>query len=340
MQGFRVIKAGIFDTIQDLGRYGFQRFGMPTSGAMDTYALRIGNILLENPQNEAGIEISSPGLTLEILTNTIISITGANLSPTINGNPIPMWEVISVKKGDIISFTKRKNGVYAYLLIAGGIDIPLVLGSKSTYTRGKIGGIDGRPLKSKDIININPPTGKDIIGRKVSDQFIPTYKDEEEIRVMMGPQDDYFTDNGISTFLNSIYEVTPNSDRMGYRLKGEKIEPKKGVDITTDGIPQGSIQIPGDGMPIVMLRDCQTTGGYAKIATSISIDIDKLTQIRPGGEIKFEKISLDKAHNLLHEREKLINNLTFKRINTINNKRTFKVRIKNKIYNVEIEEVK
>lgn len=345
MEGFKVIKLGIFDTIQDLGRFGFQQYGMPVSGAMDSYALRIGNRLLGNNENEAGIEISTPSLSLEVLNQTVIAITGADFNPTINNSFAPMWEALEIKKGDIISFNQTKNGCRSYLLVAGGIDIPMVLGSKSTYTRGKIGGLEGRPLKKLDVINIGKPDQKlqNIIGRKVSANNLPTYLEENEIRVILGPQDDHFTKDGLCTFLNSFYEITANSDRMGYRLKGPKIKSKNGSDIITDGIPLGSIQVPRDGMPIIMLVDRQTTGGYAKIATVISVDIDKLAQMRAGNKIKFIKVNLEEAHRLFRERENNIINMQFEKRENIrfepDNARIFNVKIEDKVYKVEIEEI-
>lgn len=345
MEGFKVVKSGIFDTIQDLGRFGFQQYGMTVSGAMDSYALRIGNRLLGNEENEAGIEISTPGLSLETINRTVIAITGANFNPTINNSPAPMWEAIEVKKGDIISFNQTKSGCRSYLLVAGGIDVPIILGSKSTYVRGKIGGLKGRPLKKADIINIGKTNQElqNIIGRRVSANNLPDYYEENEIRVILGPQDDYFSNEGIHSFLNSFYEINANSDRMGYRLKGPKIKTKNGSDIITDGIPLGSIQVPQDGMPIVMLADRQTTGGYAKIATVISVDIDKFAQMKPGNKIKFTQVNLEEAHLLLGEREKKITEMQFEKKNTPESKsgnvRVFKVKLEEKIYQVEIEEI-
>jgi len=345
MEGFKVIKSGIFDTIQDLGRFGFQQYGMPVSGAMDSHALRIGNRLLGNKENEAGIEISTPGLSLEVLNQTVITITGANFNPTINSSPAPMWETIEVKKGDIISFKQIKNGCRSYLLVAGSVDVPIILGSKSTYTRGKIGGLKGRPLKKADVINIGETNQElqNIIGRKVASIDIPDYHEENKIRVVLGPQDDYFTKDGLHAFLNSSYEITVNSDRMGYRLKGPKINNKHGSDIITDGITLGSIQVPRNGMPIVMLADRQTTGGYAKIATVISVDADKFSQMKPGNKIKFTQINLEEAHRLLGEKEKNITEMQFEKKETTElksaNVRIFKVKLKEKIYKVEIEEI-
>ena len=345
MEGFKVVNSGIFDTIQDLGRFGFQQYGMPVSGAMDTYALRIGNRLLGNEENKAGIEISIPGLSLEVLSRTVIAITGANFDPTINNSPAPMWEAIEVKKGDIISFDQIKSGCRSYLLVAGGIDIPIILRSKSTYVRGKIGGLKGRPLKKADIINIGKTNQElqNIIGRKVSVNNLPAYHRENEIRVILGPQDDYFTKDGLHAFLNSSYEITVNSDRMGYRLKGPKIESKGGSDIITDGIPLGSIQVPRNGMPIIMLADRQTTGGYAKIATVISVDVDKFAQMKPGNKVKFTQVNLEEAQQLLGEREKKVTEMQFKKKETTEpkhgNTRVFKIKLEEKIYKVEIEEI-
>jgi len=316
--GFKVIKSGIFNTVQDLGRFGFQQYGMPVSGAMDSCALRIGNRLLGNKEDEAGIEVSTPGLALEALDQTVITITGANFNPTINNSPVPMWEAIEVKKGDIITFNQIKSGSRSYLLVAGSVDVPIILGSKSTYGRGKVGGLKGRPLKKSDTINIGKTNQElqNIIGRKVSVKNLPAYHEENKVRVILGPQDDYFTKDGLHAFLNSSYEITVNSDRMGYRLKGPKIESKNGSDIITDGIPLGSVQVPRNGMPIVMLADRQTTGGYAKIATVISVDIDKFAQMKPGNKVKFTQINLEEAHLLLGEREKNITEMQFEKKET------------------------
>lgn len=345
MEGFKVINPGIFSTVQDLGRFGFQQYGMPVSGVMDSYALRIGNRLLGNKENEAGIEISTPGLSLEVLSRTVIAVTGANFNPAINNIPAPMWEAIEVKKGDIVSFHQIENGCRSYLLVVGGIDVPIVLGSKSTYVRGKVGGLKGRPLKKSDTINIGKPNHglQNIFSRKVATIDIPDYCEENEIRVIPGPQNDYFTKDSLSTFLNSFYKITVESDRMGYRLKGPKIESKNGSDIITDGIPLGSIQVPRNGMPIVMLADRQTTGGYAKIATIISIDVDKFAQMKPGNKVIFTQINLEKAHLLLNEREKNITEMQFEKKETaklkLGDTRIFKVKLKEKIYKVEIEEI-
>ena len=345
MEGFKILKSGIFDTIQDLGRYSSQQYGMPISGAMDSYALRIGNRLLGNKENKAGIEISTPGLSLGVLNQTVIAITGANFNPTINNSPAPIWEALEVKKEDVISFNQTKSGCRSYLLVIGGIDVPIVLGSKSTYVRGKIGGLKGRPLRKSDIINIGLPNQEiqKIVGRRVPAHNIPIYQKENEIRVILGPQDDYFTKNGLHTFLNYFYEITVNSDRMGYWLKGPKIESKKGSDIITDGIPLGSIQVPNDGMPIIMLADHQTTGGYAKIATVISVDIDKFAQMKPGNEIKFIKVNLEEAEQLFYKREKNISNMYFIKKESIEskptNRRIFNVKLEGKNHKIEIEEI-
>lgn len=345
MKGFKVIKAGICDTIQDLGRYGFQQYGIPISGAMDSFALRIGNRLLRNKEDEAGIEISSPGLSLEVLNQTAITITGADSKPTINHSSVSMWEAIVVKQGDRISFNQIKNGSRSYLLVAGGINIPTILGSKSTYISGKIGGLMGRQLRKNDTINIGKSNYKlqNIIGRKISSSYLPVYAKENEIRVILGPQDNYFPKDGLHTFLNSFYMITVNSSRMGYRLEGPKIASKEGSDIITDGIPLGSIQVPNDGMPIVMLADHQTTGGYAKIATVISVDIDKFAQMNPGDKVKFTQTNIEKAHQLLRERESNITNMKFENEETTKLKpchtRIFNVKIQDKIYRVEVEEI-
>lgn len=306
MEALEVIYPGAFTTIQDLGRYGYQKYGVSISGAMDKFSFRVSNILVGNAENEAAIEVTLIGPKLLALENLIISITGADLSPQINGFSVPNWCALEIKKGDIISFGKPQSGCRAYIAVAGGIDFPIVMGSRSIHTRSQLGG-NGRALIKGDIIGIkNRIRGDRALSRCLPSDYIPIYDKEWHVRVIMGPQSEYFTRSGIYVFLNSEYEITSQADRMGYRLKGPKIEHKAGADILTDATPPGSIQVPGDGMPIILLADAQTTGGYAKIAVVITSDQYQLGQAKPGDKIKFSKIRIGEAHRLLKEEEEKI----------------------------------
>jgi antagonist of KipI len=307
MHAFEVILPGAFTTVQDPGRYGYQKYGVSISGAMDRFALRVANLLVGNEEGEAAVEATVNGPKLKALGNMRMAITGADLSPEIDGEPAPMWRAFHVPEGSVLSFGPPKSGCRAYLAVSGGIDFPMVMGSRSIHTRSNLGG-EGRVLAKGDLIKIKDSgvwVQKPGV-YQLTEDLVPFYGRQWEVRVVMGPQNDYFTRRGIETFLSSEYEITPQADRMGYRLKGPKIGHKSGADILTDATPPGSIQVPGDGMPIILLADGQTTGGYSKIATVISVDQDLLAQARPGDRVRFQKITITEAHRLLEEVEKRI----------------------------------
>lgn len=312
---FEVIKPGLQTTVQDLGRTGFQRHGIVVSGAMDSYALIMANFLVGNVKNAAGLEITLTGPKLYVKKSCIIAITGADMSPMINREPVPMWTNIRVEKDSIIEFGSLKSGCRAYLAVNGGIDVPVVMGSRSTYLKAKIGGYEGRALKSGDILS----TGEDYVvspsklknRRRLSYELIPTYTKEIQLRVMKGPQWDMFKKESQEQFFSSNFLVTNQSDRMGYRLTGTTLELKSAKEHITDPIPLGSIQVPSNGEPIILLADRQTTGGYPKIATIISVDISKVAQAKPGDIIHFTPIEIEESHKLLREENRVIELLKF-----------------------------
>ena len=306
---FKVLKAGLFTTLQDKGRYSYQRFGMSVAGAMDGFALRIANLLVGNDQYEVALESTFLGPTLEFEEHDVISITGADMSPKINGNPIPMWMSIYVKPGDKLSFSGVKSGLRSYIAFSRKLDVPLIMGSRSTFTRGKIGGYEGRKLNDNDKIKFRDKELSLSKGSFIKKDWIPVYKKEETIRVILGPQDEFFMDDSIEVFLNSTYTITNEADRMGYRLDGEKIVHKVGADIISDGIVFGSIQVPGHGMPIIMMADRATTGGYTKIATVITPDLSVLAQMAPGSKINFSQITIQEANNLYRANEAKIKDI-------------------------------
>jgi antagonist of KipI len=297
MKIFKVIKSGLFSTIQDSGRIGYQNEGVVVSGAMDPFAHKVGNILVGNNRNSASLEITMMGPTLQVLKGSVISICGANLSPKIDGKPIANWKTVKIEKDQILSFGQPVNGIRAYIAVSGGFDVPEVLNSFSTYAKGKIGGFKGRTLNENDIIEANDPV-KSKLGIGLSWEIIPDYDPKEPVRVIPGPNTSRFTPNGIKTFLNSQYRITNAADRMGYRLDGPPIKHIDNADIISDAANIGTVQVPKDGKPIILMSDHQTTGGYTRIANVISIDIPLIAQRYPGQTIYFKKISIEKAQSL------------------------------------------
>lgn len=285
---FKVLQSGLFTIIQDLGRFGFTDRGYTPSGAMDEYAYRWGQKLLDN-HNANALEIMA-GLKLHVTQSTQIAVTGADLGLTINGVLVPIWRTHMVKAGDILFFEKRISGQRAYLAIKGGFSIPKIYGSYSITPKEGIGtrlqrgdslfGTDGFSLAS--------------FGTKVSDSYIPNYTNQLTLRVLLSYQQDYFTKSEKAKFFSSEYKVTLQSDRMGYQLQGTPITPST-ERLISEGIAFGSIQIPKDGQPIILLKERQTIGGYPKIGTVLPIDCFKLAQMPFGGRVQFEPIGIEEA---------------------------------------------
>lgn len=305
-----VIESGIFTTVQDLGRYGYQRYGVPVSGALDQFALRVANLLVANAEGDAGLEMTLIGPRIRFLADTVIAVTGGDLGPLVDNQPIPCWQSVAVTRGGVLSFAGPRDGIRAYLAVAGGINVPPVLGSRSTYTRSRLGGLAGRALASGDRLPVSQRgTLPRVAGRELRVQNIPAYGNDHALRVLMGPQDDAFTERGIKTFLSSTYSITPASDRMGSRLEGPAIEHKTGADIVSDGTPFGAVQVTGEGLPIVLLADRGTTGGYTKIATVISVDLAGIAQAQADDTVRFHSVSLEEAHRALRGQERVIEEL-------------------------------
>ena len=297
MSSIDVINGGILTTIQDSGRYGYQELGIPTSGVMDDYNYRLANILVGNKLDEAVFEMTFFGPTLKFNENLIIAITGSNMNPKINGELAPMYETIKVKKGDTLQFGKVNEGIRSYLAFGGSIDVPFVNGSKSTHIKTKMGGIEGRALKAKDEINIEKSKEKTM--RKIPEKYLPIFSHCNILRIVLGPQDDYFTEKGIhDLFRSGGYQVTKDFDRMGIRLKGTAIEHKETADIISDGTTFGSIQVPANGQPIILVADRQTTGGYTKIGNVITADLYKLAQMTFLDKVLFQEVTIEEAQKL------------------------------------------
>lgn len=294
MRLFKVNKPGLFTTVQDLGRFGFQRYGVPVSGAMDSFAFTLANYLVGNRSNDACLEITLLGPELEFLSDGWVAITGANLSPALNGEEVACWQTLAAHNEDVLSFRQPQCGCRAYLAVRGGINVPLVMNSRSTYVRGGFGGFRGRQLKMGDVVE-GFETGRLKKSFRLPKELVPFYPNELEVEVVFGPQSEYFTNEGREAFLSSDYVVTVESDRMGYRLDGSKVERKGSLDMVSDAIPVGSIQVPESGKPIIMMRDAQTTGGYPKIGVVTTPDVSLLGQVKPNDKVKFLQISPSRA---------------------------------------------
>jgi biotin-dependent carboxylase-like uncharacterized protein len=302
----KVLEPGLMTTVQDNGRNGYYALGMPPSGAMDKYAFKVANLLVGNNESAAVLEATYLGPKLEFQQSTFIAITGGEIPPKINGESIPLWQAVAVNEGDILSFEFVKSGARIYIAIAGGIDVPIKMGSRSTYTLCGIGGFEGRALKEDDVLHI----GKDHVQQPnlqsaLPDELIPTYGKTHEIRVVMGLCSYRLTEESKQRFFNTEWTVTPDANRVGYRFKGEPLDfvPREqpfgaGSDpsnVTDLGYPIGSIQVPAGIEPIALLNDAVTGGGYATIGTIISIDLFKMGQIKSNEKVKFVSVSLDQA---------------------------------------------
>jgi biotin-dependent carboxylase-like uncharacterized protein len=298
-----VVDPGPMTTIQDLGRVGAQRLGIPPSGAMDRPSMVLANRLVGNDPNAACLEATVRGPELQMIKETCVAVTGGQASPRLNSHPMPMWTAVCVAPGDRIVVGTAVKGCRLYLSVAGGINVPIVLGSRSTYVRGRLGGLEGRSLRHGDLIAAGPshlPLEK-LAGQSVTSQAAPF--GEMTLRVILGPQDHAFTPEGLRSFFSEPYRITPHSDRMGCRLTGPFIQHARGHDIISDGTAWGSIQVAGDGQPIILLADRPTTGGYPKIATVISVDLSSVAQARPGEHVRFQAVGLEEAQRLLREQE-------------------------------------
>ncbi|CAG7624235.1 5-oxoprolinase subunit C [Paenibacillus solanacearum] len=322
-----ITKPGLLTTVQDIGRFGAQKYGVIVGGAMDAAALRIANLLVGNDEGEAGLEITMLGPEMILDRAMTISICGGDLSPKLDGEPVPMWRTVFAAKGSCLQFGTLKQGCRAYLAVGGGLDIPVQMGSRSTYLRAGIGGFQGRALRAGDRIPLRVPSHR---SRKwlgamalasggarfaasrwsVSHDLIPPYAESPAtIQVLAGQEIHLFREESVHAFFNATYTVLPQSDRMGYRLTGETLELKERKEMISSAVTFGTIQVPSDGKPIVLMADRQTTGGYPKIAQVITADLPLLSQVNLGGRVRFCLVSLREAQKAYVMREQAIQTL-------------------------------
>lgn len=301
MGNIEVINGGILTTVQDFGRYGHQEIGISVCGVCDDYSARIANALVGNDLNEAVLEMTYFGPTLKFNEDMVIALTGADFNAKLNNEAIETEKSYEVKAGDVLKCGSAKEGMRGYIAFGGVVDVPVVNNSKSTHIKTKMGGFKGRALKAKDELNVivNKDATKDKI---LPEEFKLKISKFNILRVVLGPQDDYFTEKGIHTlFTSGGYQVTKDFDRMGIRLKGTKIEHKETADIISDGTALGSIQVPSNGEPIILFVDRQTTGGYTKIGTVITADLYKLANMKFLDKVLFQEVSIEGANKLAIE---------------------------------------
>jgi len=308
VETLEILSPGPLTTVQDLGRFGYGRYGVAPSGAVDTFALRIGNLLVENQEDEACIEITLFGLKVKALRDLSIAVTGADLTAFLDDTPVDMWRAQTMKRGQVLAFRGHKRGCRAYLALGGGITVAPVMDSRSTNLGSRFGGLDGRPLRKGDIISSDSPSLHLRTKYRAFDrELIPSYPEQRGLRVVPGPQDDHFTRETKQTFFHSVFTVSSQSNRIGIRLEGPPLQAKAGLEtsIISEGVASGTIQVPGDGLPIIILGET-VTGGYRKIATVITADLPSLGQLKPADKVNFCMVSMDEAYEAIKKAEEMI----------------------------------
>ena len=303
-----IITPGLLTTVQDFGRVGVMKNGFTQNGAMDRYSMTVANRLCGNCDSAPVLEMTVLGVTARFTQDTVVCVSGADFGAKINDKPIKRNKAYKINKGDILSMGAAKSGMRAYLAVAGGIVGEYVFGSASTNLKFAFGGHFGKKLQSGDVLSIG--TGAFPLG-DIDKWEIPEseYSKDAQLRVVLGPQNDMFTDEDIRLFLSQEYKVTSQSDRMGIRLSGEPLKSKNGMDIISDGIVFGSVQVPNSGEPIILMADHQTTGGYAKIATVISVDLPRASQLSAGNTVRFKSVTVEEAEQEAKKQKRFFDNL-------------------------------
>ena len=304
--GLKVLSPGLHSTVQDLGRLGYQNIGVPVSGALDGFGLRLANALVGNPQGMAALEILASGLTLEGAADSArLALVGTGASLGIRGeNPrvVAAGQSVTVQRGDVVQIALGRQSACCYLAVEGGIAVPKILGSASTYVRAALGGLNGRALQRGDVVPLVLGCASERTELRAPEP--PPATEDRPIRVVLGPQQKHFRKEAFATLLDAEFRVSKDTDRMGMRLDGPLLRHRRGWDIVSDAIATGSIQVPGSGQPIVLLADHQTTGGYPKIATVVSADLPRLGRCRPGDPLRFVSVELEAAEDMCREAER------------------------------------
>jgi biotin-dependent carboxylase-like uncharacterized protein len=303
----RILEGGLQTTVQDAGRFSWYHIGMPPSGAMDQFSFRVGNRLVGNGDDAAALEITFAGPTIESTEDAVFTVTGADLPVKVNGRRVPRWVTHQLRAGDRVECGEVERGVRAYLCVSGGIAIPPLLGSRSTYLLARFGGVEGRRLQAGDVLPVGESSAESdrLVGRNIPSRFLPELPRDIELRIIMGLCSYRLSEDSIEEFLRAKWEVSTEADRVGYRLRGATFrfkdrtapfgagsDPSNVVDV---GYPVGSIQVPGGQEAILLMRDAVTAGGYATIGTVIQSDLDLLAQAPPRSNVRFRAISVDDA---------------------------------------------
>jgi biotin-dependent carboxylase-like uncharacterized protein len=313
-----VVKPGLSTTVQDAGREGYYNLGIPPSGALDGFSSAAANLLVGNDAGLAGLECAYLGPELRFGSDAVVAVAGAELTPRVDGEERPLWEAFEVPAAGVLSFAHLRGGARAYVAVAGGIDVPKVLGSRSTYALGSLGGFSGRALAAGDTLPVGPVAGSPS-STAVPEALRPAFATELEVRVVMGLYDHLLTEDGRRTFRETVWTLTPTADRVGFRYKGSKLgllereqpfgagsDPSNIVDAP---YPIGSIQVPGGVEPIILHRDAVSGGGYAMIATVISADMDTVAQSAPGAKTRFVPVDMEAAPAARAERNARLHRL-------------------------------
>ncbi len=297
-----VAKPGLFTTVQDLGRYGYAHLGISPGGAADPLSFRIGNLLIGNDENAPALEMTLLGATLEFEERAVIALTGAHCECKVGSAKVPANAAFELPAGAILQCGNMTGGARGYLSVQGGFDIPLVMGSASTFVPGHFGGFRGRRLQTGDVLSVRQHGSFHV--QLLRPGALDSLRALRPLRVTKGAQQDWFEPGAFQSLFSSTYIVKEQSDRTGLRLKGEIVRPREQSELLTDGIPLGAIQVPQDGQPIVLFVDQQTTGGYPKIANVIAADVHRVGQLRPRDEVRFVEVSIAEAIQALDEQER------------------------------------
>jgi len=298
----RVAKPGFFTTVQDIGRYGYAHLGISPAGAADALSFRLANLLVGNEQNVPVLEMTLLGATLEFEESAVVAITGAECRATLNREPAPSNAAIEVAAGATLECGSMRNGARSYLAVQGGFDVPLVMGSASTFVAARFGGCQGRRVQAGDLLRVRQHGG--MRHRSLRPGSVNVPRNPTPLRVTRGAQQDWFAPETFEKLFAGTYVVSDQSDRCGLRLNGETLQPSGQRQLLTDGIPLGALQVPQDGQPIILFVDQQTTGGYPKIANVIAADMHRVGQLRPRDEVRFAEVSIADAVQALREQER------------------------------------
>ncbi|HWC13223.1 MAG TPA: biotin-dependent carboxyltransferase family protein [Actinomycetota bacterium] len=323
----KIVKGGLLTTVQDLGRYGYQKIGVTTAGAMDTFSLRLANILVGNPEGAAALEITLQGPVVEFTSDALVAVTGAELAPKIADVELPQARAVAVRGGSVLTFGRSVSGCRAYLAVAGGIDVPVVMGSRSTDLRGAIGGYEGRALGAGDRVAVGPmpaPAKEAILEALSTNHPLPfaltrRYVDTADqrarpttgpVKCVRGPHFDHVTDAGKRAFFGERFQVSTQADRMGYRLVGPDLSPSHGRELLSSAVTTGAVQLPPGGEAIVLMAERQTTGGYPVIAQVITTDLPLVAQLRPGDTMTFAEVGIPEAQAALRAQHRALADIT------------------------------